>query len=840
MPQAPLDQRSSELFAKLIQADVAAQLPGDALTGPEPMSVLETRYLLGQASVLALSADEWSRFTAYEIVTRLVELSGPGDTGVLRAARAVLARMGNFPGIDYLAKTFQKSAQPPSLYLALEEVSRRSENSVDGHGGKSPSLTDFQYDLFHTLGRTDHASVSAPTSAGKSFVLGLDVIRRFQKGTPQCVVYIAPSRALVRQLAKFIQRSLNSAKLGGVLLRTTPVALPAGTPRRPIVYVLTQERLLSLIHSPEGTVWIDALIVDEAQQISEGSRGIVLQTAIERALQMFPGMGVYFAAPLITNPEVLLETFQLRGAVRRETSVTVGRNLIMVSEVHDQPQAAAFKLKHPSGNFDLGVRELPFRLRDRLADQRAAFARAVTAPGESTIVFANEPDDAEDAARALAQEIVTETSDREVLDLVRFIEQHVHAEYRLAATLRKGVAFHYGKMPGIVRTRVEDLFAQSRIRFMCATSTLLHGVNLPARHLIVERPKSGRLRAMARSEFMNLAGRAGRLGFEFHGNVWCLRPETWDQSVLEGPAQVTIIPALTSMVSDGGTRAEHVLDAPAGLLDKDAETLCGRLFLDTAIQQRPLEQLPYWSPANAAGISHIAQRCSQQRRTLPDDVFVRHFQLSPIRLEQLAAAIREVPNLDDITPIRPRVEGFAKRLGVLFRLCGGTLGGMSKKSCNLHAGIAFAWIYEFPLRKIVAERLKWVRENRDPTADAHAVVRSVSSIIEDGLRFKFVKYLRAFLQLLDVVRVERGLGLQDENGTALPYYLEAGASSRASLILIGLGLSRTTALMLARRLDVPAEADWDDVRNLLLNANLRDLGLHAVCRQEIRDWRGYP
>jgi hypothetical protein len=422
---------------------------------------------------------------------------------------------------------------------------------------------------------------------------------------------------------------------------------------------------------------------------------------------------------------------------------------------------------------------------------------------------------------------------------VRFIEQHVHPKYRLASTLRKGVAFHYGRMPGIVRTRVEDLFAQSRIRFMCATSTLLHGVNLPARHLIVERPKSGRMRAMARSEFMNLAGRAGRLGFEFHGNVWCLRPDTWDQSVLEGATQITITPALTSMVADGGSVAEKVLDGPSGALNKDAETLCGRMFVDTAIHQTPLAQLPYWSPSNADGIARVAKRCLQQRRTLPDQIFVRHFQLSPVRLEQLVEAIRDVPNLDDITPIRPRIEGFYGRLAVIFRLCGGLLGGMTEKSCNYHASVARAWVYEYPFRWIVANRLEWIRANRDPDVDPHLIVRDVSNVIEDGLRFRFVKYLRAFLQLLDVVRAERGLAPQDESGAVLPYYLETGASSRTSLILIGLGLSRTTALFLSKRLALPTEADWDDVRNLLLSARLGELGLPAVCSQELRDWRGY-
>ena len=116
-------------------------------------------------------------------------------------------------------------------------------------------------------------------------------------------------------------------------------------------------------------------------------------------------------------------------------------------------------------------------------------------------------------------------------DLATFLRHEVHPEYRLAGFVKKRVAFHYGNMPQIIRGRIEELLRDRHLRFVCCTSTLLQGMNLPAKNIFVEDPKKGKGSPMKKGDFWNLVGRAGRLSKEFEGSVFCIFGKKWDQDV---------------------------------------------------------------------------------------------------------------------------------------------------------------------------------------------------------------------------------------------------------------------------------------------------------------------
>jgi hypothetical protein len=162
---------------------------------------------------------------------------------------------------------------------------------------------------------------------------------------------------------------------------------------------------------------------------------------------------------------------------------------------------------------------------------------------------------------------------------------------------------------------------------------------------------------------------------------------------------------------------------------------------------------------------------------------------------------------------------------------------MSIKQANLYARIARPWIYEKPLFHIIMKRMEWVRANR-PVVDMNKELREMFGLIEDGVRYRFVKFLRAYIQVLSAVRVERGLAPVGEAAKSLPLHLELGAFRRVPLILMGLGITRFTALLLARRVRFDPELDWDGVRQILLQLRLGPLNLPAVSQQEIVEWRG--
>ncbi len=94
--------------------------------------------------------------------------------------------------------------------------------------------------------------------------------------------------------------------------------------------------------------------------------------------------------------------------------------------------------------------------------------------------------------------------------------------------LRFGVAVHHAGLLPRYRLLVEKLAQQGLLKVICGTDTLGVGVNVPIRTVVFtaltkyDGEKVGVLRVR---EFKQIAGRAGRKGFDDHGYVVCQAPE---------------------------------------------------------------------------------------------------------------------------------------------------------------------------------------------------------------------------------------------------------------------------------------------------------------------------
>ena len=94
------------------------------------------------------------------------------------------------------------------------------------------------------------------------------------------------------------------------------------------------------------------------------------------------------------------------------------------------------------------------------------------------------------------------------------------------ATLRdmvsRGYAYHHAGLPPDDRAAVEESFLSGRIQILTATSTLAHGVNLPAHLVIIKgtyawRGGSQGYENIPRSDVIQMIGRAGRPGLDTDG-----------------------------------------------------------------------------------------------------------------------------------------------------------------------------------------------------------------------------------------------------------------------------------------------------------------------------------
>ena len=110
----------------------------------------------------------------------------------------------------------------------------------------------------------------------------------------------------------------------------------------------------------------------------------------------------------------------------------------------------------------------------------------------------------------------------------RNIAAFLHSEYLLVEALRKGILYHHGAIPDIVRLYAERAFSEiDCIRYIICNSTLLEGVNIPAEKIFLMETKKG-LRNLTQPQFRNLIGRICRFSeiFDVHdGDLKLLEPE---------------------------------------------------------------------------------------------------------------------------------------------------------------------------------------------------------------------------------------------------------------------------------------------------------------------------
>lgn len=95
-------------------------------------------------------------------------------------------------------------------------------------------------------------------------------------------------------------------------------------------------------------------------------------------------------------------------------------------------------------------------------------------------------------------------------------EDYFGTESREYQLLRRGVAVHHGKMPGLMARLLVEAIQERIVHLVLATSTLSEGVNLPFETVLIPSLRRGTGRISAR-EFHNLVGRAGRPGFGTEG-----------------------------------------------------------------------------------------------------------------------------------------------------------------------------------------------------------------------------------------------------------------------------------------------------------------------------------
>lgn len=495
--------------------------PDDEVNGHEP----DWRRLLFASSILSSCNSP----TASEIALTVAQagLLHSGDPRVADASATVLTQLANHRAVDLgisrellpadYAKRFGVSER---MLLARREL----EQSVFPMSGRAITTNRFQRQFWDELRRAAWISASAPTASGKTYLVLQWLLNEFAAGRAQLAVFLAPTRALVGEIERELLELSVEHQVRGLRVASLPLAA-LGDRSRPTILVFTQERLHVLFNAMEQAPQIDVAVVDEGHKIGDGLRGVILQDAIERISRGSVNARLIFLSPLTENPEILVEDApaHLATAVVPSDLPTVTQNLIIAEQMPRHPDQWRLLLRRAGRTEPLGIVRLHARP-DTEVKRLSYLALAIGREQTGTLVYANGAAEAEKIAEQIYGALgpTPMESDQDLRDLSDFARETIHPKFQLVELVRRGVAFHYGNMPTLLRSEIERLFKVGKIRFLVCTSTLVEGVNLACRTIVVRGPKKGKYTHMGPHDFWNLAGRAGRWGQDFSGNIVCV------------------------------------------------------------------------------------------------------------------------------------------------------------------------------------------------------------------------------------------------------------------------------------------------------------------------------
>lgn len=774
--------------------------------------------LLKSATVFALSDIEEYRKQAYSIAVMvrniLSNFSGNDRKEIEAIIVIIFSRLGNFPAESKFIKevSFEEGVLPPTLQL--ERQFHIGENSAHLSIDKLIVLTDFQRDLWAAMQKHKVVIVNAPTSAGKSFVLQNYVINAILDGRVNHAVYIVPSRALIEQVIISIKNILQEYNLTTDQIHITEVPHDYSDAREKIIYVLTQERVQLLL---ESQISIELVVVDEAQNISDGARGIILQSVVESILKRNDCARYIFAMPFVQNPDVFLSVFNLDAdyVIIPSAESPVKQNLYNVLiDVHATHNVKIEQIKEE------GNREYlcDIAIEAELTDEQRYLAILSVAFGkqQNNIVFGSEPSQCEKIAGLIIQ-LLEKKEDYELIAFSNFIKKHVHKDFLLAETILYGVAYHYGVLPSFIRKEIERLAVAGKINYVVCTSTLLQGINLPAQNIFIMKPSKGRVEnnkpgMMEASEFWNLVGRAGRLTKDYEGNVFLINIQDWErQYVDEKERRQPVYSAYRSTVSQSDSELlDYIadIDHPSGAvssqgMENSFMKLLG-IYMDGG-EDELSETLSYLrdDTRKKAIISRIKEASSHIH--IPRELLMQNPNISAYRQQEMVEYMRKRMREEGILYLVPPhpmkkwdtiKDDYVKlfvRFGQYFKKVKNTSG------FAVDAMLALRWMRGVSYSQLLQDQINYKKQKKkthqDPNVNTEA--RLLFKKIDSDLRFEYVKFTKCYNDLLNYVITESQI---QEDIPALPplhLYLELGACSGTTISLIGLGMSRTSAALLS-------------------------------------------
>ena len=375
-----------------------------------------------------------------------------------------------------------EQASEPEPWLTPEEAYERFMEWVSSRGIEP---WEHQEDALFSLAAGSNVILGTPTGSGKSLVaLGMMFMAM---ASGQRAYYTAPIKALVSEKFFYLVDILGRDNVGMI---TGDSHINTGAP----VICCTAEILANQALREGDDTDVGCVAMDEFHFFSDPDRGWAWQV------------------PLLTLPHtqflLMSATLGDMTAIGDTLTRTTGRDLELIA---DAPRPVPLSYEYVKTALE-GTVELALR------------------QGDSPLYIVHFSQDAAlQSARALASYGVASKEQREAIkEAIKGGRFTTAFGKTLKHLISSGVGLHHAGMLPRYRLLVEKLAQQGLLPVICGTDTLGVGINVPIHTVLLtgltkfDGYKQRRLRSR---EFHQIAGRAGRSGFDTEGVIIAEAPE---------------------------------------------------------------------------------------------------------------------------------------------------------------------------------------------------------------------------------------------------------------------------------------------------------------------------
>jgi helicase len=386
--------------------------------------------------------------------------------------------------------------------------------------------------------KEENLFVSIPTAAGKTLIAIVLIMNHFlnykDKRSTHKMIYLTPLKALARE--KYQEFTQNWGDLG------IKIKKAVSDPDKDESYVfnadliiMTNEKADSMLRGkPELMQSVSLIVVDEIHLMNDQSRGATLEMLLTRIKAEQPNAQIIGLSATVSNYLQLSKWLDANTIKDEWRPISVRYMYYIPNELHElkrtddnQIEDRIFKRVTPVAAID------PAKKPDKsdLLNSMVELTLDIMDTGGQCLIFTNSRKNAMDYARKIGEYVATKLDadlikelDQMATEFLNLTPELTELSKKEAECIRKGVVFHHAGLVEEQQRKIEDAFKKRKIKAIVATPTLAAGVNVPARRVIIQSTTrfdeaSGRSVAIPIMEFQQMAGRAGRPGYDPYGEV---------------------------------------------------------------------------------------------------------------------------------------------------------------------------------------------------------------------------------------------------------------------------------------------------------------------------------